>query len=234
MGNNHYLRAFMSSGWFSLCVFFFFCAGGLVAPVASGWALTLQSYVLTQSLLGPVLRRVLLNGNGLSVLRELAAQAPALPPMHFPMRRLSKEAWDKHSNAAAKGKESLDGALISAKGGEGGDAAEEALFGGSRAMEFRRAFLSGSITPTQVAERTLQALLGDDVSSVGGGVGGVGQEGGDDQGVGLQAKYRVFASLDSSRVLKQAAESTQRYKAGTSVGVLDGVPVAVKDMIEVY
>jgi len=172
---------------------------------------------------------VLLNGNGLSVLRELAAQSPALPPMHFPMRRLSKEAWGKHSNAAAKGKESLDGALVSTGGGEDGDDAAEALFGGSRAMEFRRAFLSGSITPTQVAERTLKALLGDDFNSSG----GVGQEGGDQQVVGLQAKYRVFASLDPSRVLKQAAESTQRYKSGTSVGVLDGVPVAVKDMIEV-
>jgi hypothetical protein len=189
-------------------------SGSVSAPVASGWALKLQSLILTQSPLGPAIRRHLLNSNGLHVLRELASQIPTLPPLHFPMKRLSGEAWATHADSASKG------ALALAEAFGAGDAneptAEEELFGASRTMEYRKAFLSGASTPTIVAERTLKALFG------GGGV------------EGLQARYRPFASLLPEEVRRQAAESTARYAAKKSLGVLDGIPVAIKDMIEVW
>ena len=46
----------------------------LTAPVASGNALALLEWVLCDSLIAPLLRRLLLIKNGIHVLRELAAQ----------------------------------------------------------------------------------------------------------------------------------------------------------------
>jgi len=48
-----------------------------------------------------------------------------------------------------------------------------------------------------------------------------------------QIRYVIFASLDRDDVLAQAAASTARYHAGKPLSVLDGVPIAVKDMIAV-
>jgi hypothetical protein len=46
----------------------------LSTPVASGRALTLLEWVLCDSLVGPMLRRLLLLQNGIHIMRELAAQ----------------------------------------------------------------------------------------------------------------------------------------------------------------
>ena len=44
------------------------------------------------------------------------------------------------------------------------------------------------------------------------------------------SKHSVaFLAVRKARVLAEAEESTKRYREGSSLGVLDGVPVAVKD-----
>ena len=64
----------------------------LIAPILSGWKLRALSYVLTQTKLGPTLRRILLNNNNMHRLRELSSQIGAgHPPLSFPMRRLNYE-----------------------------------------------------------------------------------------------------------------------------------------------
>lgn len=188
---------------------------GLVAPVATGSMLTLQSWILTSTPLGPFLRRVLLNDNKLHMLRELAKQIPYVAPLHFPMRRLSSEAHAVHTNAVLNGENALSSAFkgLILDNDTGGDGGGGGPFPDSRVMAFYRAYSENKgNTPTVVIGKILKALEGQD---------------------GLQAKYKVFVSLNKEDVMKQALASSQRYAAGKPLSILDGVPVAVKDMIDV-
>ncbi|XP_051140308.1 fatty acid amide hydrolase-like isoform X2 [Andrographis paniculata] len=78
-------------------------------------------------------------------------------------------------------------------------------------MDYARAYTSGETTPTMVARRFI-AFLQESSSK------------------DLQMSF--FINSDAEDILKQAAESTARYKRGEPISVLDGVPVAVKDEID--
>ena len=43
----------------------------------------------------------------------------------------------------------------------------------------------------------------------------------------------AFIDSDVEHILKTARESTQRYKDGSSLGLLDGIPVGIKDEVDV-
>lgn len=75
--------------------------------------------------------------------------------------------------------------------------------------DYAQAYISGRLTPIQVAERFISAV-----------------EDSQNQGMNL------FSAMDSRDVLAQAAESAARYKKGQPLSVLDGVPIAVKDEID--
>lgn len=75
--------------------------------------------------------------------------------------------------------------------------------------DYAQAYISGRLTPIQVAERFISAV-----------------EDSQNQGMNL------FSAMDSRDVLAQAAESAARYKKGQPLSVLDGVPFAVKDEID--
>lgn len=47
------------------------------------------------------------------------------------------------------------------------------------------------------------------------------------------ARFPIFSSLNESDVLEQAAKSDARYLQGTSLSVLDGVPIAFKDVVNI-
>jgi hypothetical protein len=71
----------------------------LSAPVVKSQLLQIFAWLLTRTRLGPLLRRVLLNGNGIVNVREMAALVD-LPPMYYPVRRVSKAllyAFDEQS-----------------------------------------------------------------------------------------------------------------------------------------
>src|SRR3954451_12952885 len=44
-------------------------------------------------------------------------------------------------------------------------------------------------------------------------------------------KFNAFVLVDAEGARKAARESAQRWVAGTPVGVLDGVPTSIKDLI---
>ena len=79
--------------------------------------------------------------------------------------------------------------------------------------DYRTRYLSGELTPTAVVEALLP-LIRRDTSPPG--------------------EHSVaFIQSREDIVLAAAAESTQRYKKGMSLGPLDGVPVAIKDQVDV-
>lgn len=81
------------------------------------------------------------------------------------------------------------------------------------AADYRALYLSGELTPTAVAE-TLLPLIRRDISD--------------------PTKHATaFLESNVELVLAAAAASTQRYEEGKSLGPLDGVPVAIKDEVDV-
>ena len=78
--------------------------------------------------------------------------------------------------------------------------------------DYATAFRNGGTTPLEVAERIVSSIADGDRRD---------------------PPLRYFISSNSQDVLRQASEATARIRAGKSLSILDGVPVAVKDEIDV-
>ncbi|KAK7247617.1 hypothetical protein RIF29_42503 [Crotalaria pallida] len=78
-------------------------------------------------------------------------------------------------------------------------------------MDYHRAYSSGDITPTMVAERFIAAVAESSKHP-------------------LQMGF--FIDYNASDILRRANESTKRYQEGEPLSVLDGVPIAIKDEID--
>jgi len=74
--------------------------------------------------------------------------------------------------------------------------------------DLHRAFREGKANPSDVAERALQTLA-------------------------VTKDLRAMIACDPERVRSQARASAERYREGRPLGPLDGVPVAVKDEMDV-
>lgn len=77
--------------------------------------------------------------------------------------------------------------------------------------DYQRAYGMGIVTPEQIAERVLAGI---------------------DAADGLPKPLRAFIACNRDDVLSQARDATRRHKEGRALGPLDGVPVAVKDEID--
>ena len=185
----------------------------VVAPDASGLLLTALTYLLTATPLGPPTRRFLLNDNKVEILRELAAQAIDTPPLYYPMRRVGAAVHEAHAAAASSPDGSLSVALRDgfAPPSTAGDSNLNRAHVASTASvyttseDLHAAFRAGSTTPCKVVELVLARVEASG----------------------------AFSSVLPSLAREGAAASTARWAAGRPLGVLDGVPMAVKDMIAV-
>jgi Asp-tRNA(Asn)/Glu-tRNA(Gln) amidotransferase A subunit family amidase len=79
------------------------------------------------------------------------------------------------------------------------------------AAAFVAAYRAGDTTPDVVAERFIESVAASD---------------------GATPPLRAFIAVDATDLRQQAAASTRRWRAGIPRGVLDGVPVAVKDELD--
>jgi len=79
------------------------------------------------------------------------------------------------------------------------------------ALDFTSAYLEGKTSPPAVAERILAAIQASD-------------EG--------ERPMRMFIAIQRDDLFAQAQSSAERYKNGSILGPLDGVPVAVKDEVD--
>ncbi|HEY9898316.1 MAG TPA: amidase [Pantanalinema sp.] len=79
------------------------------------------------------------------------------------------------------------------------------------AADFAEAYRSGATTPLEVAERLLNQSRELDR---------------------LDPPMRLLIAQDADDLLSQARASTERYRIGSPLGALDGVPVAIKDEVD--
>ncbi len=77
--------------------------------------------------------------------------------------------------------------------------------------DYAEAYHKGKITPTQVAERALEAIADSDKGN---------------------KPLRAFIAVYREEVLKLADASTSRFKAKKPLGLFDGVPVTIKDEMD--
>ncbi|CAK9055017.1 unnamed protein product [Durusdinium trenchii] len=175
-------------------------------PVATGTLLRLLAWILADSPLGPLIRRVLLNdeNNGSALLQDLALQACDSPghfALYHPMQRLSNEERARHVEAAKV----VDLQKVLQSG-----FATAAVPGPYLSVEdYARAYRTQKWTPTQALERLLQSIKE------------------------LQPKFKPFVAVHEEDARAQAKESERRLRAKEPRSLFEGVPVAIKDMIRV-
>ena len=175
----------------------------LDAPVAGGRLLQVVSWVLSRSPLGPLILRALLNSNKIRMLRELGHQAEDLghPLVFHPIRRLSASEHLRHAQHARE--RPLEDVLRKGLGPP---------FRGHgqpywSVDDFAAAYRSGRLTPSGVVvERVLP-------------------------GVARLEPLKIWAEVIAADVVAQARAADARFAAGRPLSVLDGVPIAVKDMV---
>jgi len=88
---------------------------------------------------------------------------------------------------------------------------EESDFSFASVNDYARMYREGSTSPTKVAEKIIAAVKEND------------------QG---DKPLRAFISIDEKDVLRQAREATERIQDGQPLSIFDGVPVAVKDELD--
>ena len=174
------------------------------APVATGYVLQVLSSVLAESVLGNALRRILLNDNGIVLLRELASQIE-LGPLHFPMHIVSQQEWDK-SNALNNDRDTSFKSIL--KTGISNHDQRDTRW--RTVMDYHEAYKSGHITPSMVMNNTLSTIE-----------------------LWKKEHFVVFSAIHPDAVMKQARESDARWKNGTPRSVFEGVPIAFKDMMDI-
>lgn len=188
----------------------------IFAPRATGLFLKFFVWGLESYIIGPIVLSILKAGN---LIYKLFAYASIKePPMYFP--KFPEEEFEEPEVACIdwglspreKVSQVVDclpgdtsSTLIQAAKGQLDD--EQPFFKRWTIRDFSRAYLSGNATPTQVAERFISSVK---------------------QSSGMC----IFINYDAGDILRQAAESTMRYKKGEQLSVLDGVPIAVKDEID--
>ncbi|RPA76378.1 amidase signature enzyme [Ascobolus immersus RN42] len=159
-------------------------------PVLSGLALGVAATAISYA---PPLQRILYNNAQFSTLRQVV----------------------KHNSVFAQVTPRFDPTVIPASptGGYNADptpgvSALSDRNGNLTCADYIEAYTTGRTTPTEVAERLLNLIEGDE-------------------------KHRLaFILLDKEVYLKAAAESTERYRTGRQIeGGLDGVPFVVKDEV---
>ncbi len=92
-----------------------------------------------------------------------------------------------------------------------GSSAKQSLFQPETAADFHRAYLEEKTTPVDVAMRLLDIVRSIEESAV---------------------PLRPFIAWEERELMQQARASTERYERGESLGILDGVPISVKDELD--
>lgn len=79
------------------------------------------------------------------------------------------------------------------------------------AFDLAHAYRNGTTTPEEIAQKVLDNIQASDARD---------------------KPLRAFIAVNRDDVMRQARESTERFKAGKPLGIFDGVPVAVKDEMD--
>ena len=178
-------------------------------PRSSGRALKILVSLLRTPGIRMLLLPLLLKQAGLPSLRKSKVEDdPVMEPIHPVVSKITAAAAKKSIKEFLDSAEKKRPALTDAKNS---DSEKQSLFQPETASDFHQAYLEGKTTPVKVAERLLDIIRSIEESAV---------------------PLRPFVAWEEHELMRQAKASVERYQRGESLGILDGVPVAVKDELD--
>uniref|UniRef100_M4BRQ4 Amidase domain-containing protein n=1 Tax=Hyaloperonospora arabidopsidis (strain Emoy2) TaxID=559515 RepID=M4BRQ4_HYAAE len=177
----------------------------LSTPVLYGKPLQALAYIARLPFLGRILCNHLLKENKILEARKFAASIPDLP-LYYPY--LEPNATDVRPLIEEDEPLSLE--EFSKKGAWG--TSEDVSFKHWTVTDYTSRYALGEVTPVQVVKAVLSAVKENEDS---------------------EYPLNLFVEKYDDDVLAQAKASAQRYARGKPLGVLDGVPVVIKDELYV-
>jgi len=186
------------------------------SPRLYGRLLEVFSRLLRLPILGRAILEFLKKKNGVHEMVRFAARCHAPPgsgetepqlllPLYYPIHEMGPDEEARHHRWAEDAP--LDLAELAAVGH---DASEGHPFMHWTIADYTRRYADGTTTPTLVVERIITAI---------------------ERLHARDGSSSIVIAMDLPRLRSQAAESTRRYRDGEVKGVMDGVPVVVKDQI---
>jgi Asp-tRNA(Asn)/Glu-tRNA(Gln) amidotransferase A subunit family amidase len=176
-------------------------------PRMSGRPLRLFARALNTAPTRAVMMGPLLKQGGITRLRARPlTEAPTFTPLA--LYGLGTAGQERGGEAAGYQGPSLAARHLTISGGTS-PAPTAARF--VSALDLARAYRAGTTTPEQVAERALAAISASDRQS---------------------PPLRAFIAIDEAEVRAMARAAGERLRAGRALGLLDGVPVAIKDELD--
>ncbi len=182
----------------------------LDTPRLVGFQLTLFPKLLRIPLIGNQILSFLKEKNKFSGMTAFASTLSNLP-LYYPIQIMSEEERMLHNDMVTQSPLSIQQLAGEYQPcSEDEEMNENGVFRYFSIHDYTSRYKSGEITPLEVAKRLIKKV--NDTS---------------------REYAPMIVSIDEKDVIKHATESTRRYKQGSPMGVLDGVPVAVKDEIAV-
>ncbi|KAJ1386627.1 Amidase, conserved site [Sesbania bispinosa] len=190
----------------------FYLQANVKAPRMTGILVKIFTYLLECPILGTLLLYILKGNNLIHKLISNAElpESPLYVPLHHYEDTEEKEVkcLDPSLSPPEKVQLAIDCLPKSS---------EETLDGTNPSfcrwtvMDYSKAYSSGDITPSLVAERFIAVI---------------------EESIKPPLQMGFFIHYNVKDILRQAAQSTLRYQRGEPISVLDGVPIAIKDEID--
>eukprot|EP01063_Lacrimia_lanifica_P032561 TRINITY_DN5580_c0_g1_i5.p1 TRINITY_DN5580_c0_g1~~TRINITY_DN5580_c0_g1_i5.p1 ORF type:complete len:619 (+),score=228.39 TRINITY_DN5580_c0_g1_i5:554-2410(+) len=179
----------------------------MVSPRLLGAPLTAFSAALRVPLLGDAIIAWISKDNEVGMVASFAATINhAFSPKYYPTHVPTAAERERHARHAPFNITEFAGASDAFK------VSQASPFRYYSIADYTSRYAAGVVTPTEVAKRVLDAVSRSDVAT---------------------PPLRAFTSILPADVRAQAEESTARYRKGAPLGPLDGVPIAIKDEIDV-
>ena len=178
-------------------------------PRTSGRALKILVTIIRIPVIRLLIIPILLRQGGLYRLRKCEVDDdPVMIPAH-PI--VSKSSSTTQKTSIEKILNTADKKIQKVTVSENENSKKQSLFQPETAYDFNLAYLEGKTTPLNVAMRFMDIIRSIEESAV---------------------PLKPFVTWDEKELMSQAKESADRYKRGESKGILDGVPIAVKDELD--
>ncbi len=178
-------------------------------PRTSGSALKILLFLLRTPGIQFLLLSQILRQAGLPQLRKFHVDdSPVMQPTHPTNSKINSAEAKKSINKFFVYMEKNYESLTNKKDT---NSEKQSLFQPETAADFHRVYLEGKVTPVDVAMRLLDIIRSIEESAV---------------------PLLPFLAWEERELLQQAKDSTERYKRRESLGILDGVPIAIKDELD--